>query len=86
MDRMVEECSEVIGAIMKYKKHKNEGWGDLVADVKHIEDELGDLRNVFEQMALIFSTDNIRANASAKLLRLKGRIIKHNKAKQLKGE
>lgn len=64
MDMMIEECAELIHAIMKYRRNC------CLDSIVQVEEELADVEIMLEQMKLIGNRKNIQAYKEAKLLRL----------------
>lgn len=73
MDMMVEECSELIQAICKYKR----GRDDAAANIC---EEIADVQIVLDQMKLVFDNTAIFQAEEYKLTRLRDRVKKTEEA------
>jgi len=71
IEMMIEEASELIHALQKYKRHKDED------TTMHVCEEIADTQIMINQMALIFSKEDIKIWRYQKLRRLTEHIINY---------
>lgn len=66
MDMMIEECSELIGAIEKFRRGR--------VGVEEVVTEIADVEIMAEQMRLVFGFDYVVEEKARKLQRLQERL------------
>lgn len=74
LDMVIEECSELIKAIQKFKRAEF-GDNETIA-INNLEEEVADVEIMIEQLKVMFSASNISAHKNYKLDRLKQRLEK----------
>lgn len=68
LDMCIEECSELIKAIIKSRRASGKEW---VGKVKEIQEEVADVEIMIEQMRLMLDANEINRIKHAKMERLK---------------
>ena len=71
IDMCIEEMSELIKALCKYKRFKNNLNDELVYNIK---EEIADVFNTVEQMRLLFGEDEIKEISDMKIKRCLNRL------------
>lgn len=76
IDMAIEECSELIQALCKYKRLVKNGYLDkeYEAVINNVYGEVADVQIMMKQMNIIFNTDNITFYEISKLSRLERRL------------
>ena len=69
IDQMIEEMAELIVALNKYKRMKFFG-GKKEGVLENVLEELGDVKNCFEQMEIVFGKDKVEESSNVKLKKL----------------
>ena len=83
IDQTIEECSELILALQKLKKH---GFSNTVRRLQ-VNEEIADVSNMVEQLKMIFEVEVIEAFENEKIERELDRISKkqqHYESKTIK--
>jgi NTP pyrophosphatase (non-canonical NTP hydrolase) len=70
IEMVIEECSELIHALQKFKRASND------ASIENVCDELADVEIMIEQMRCVFNSDTIEERKDYKLHRLAQRLEK----------
>lgn len=73
IEMIIEECSELILALQKYKRNKNDGFSKerILHDVC---DEIADVSIMIKQANIIFNEELIEKRIEFKMQRLEGRL------------
>ena len=77
IEMMIEECSELIQALQKYKRAKSNHAGEIVMIEKRmteVEEEIADVKIMMEQASIIFRREIIDYNISYKLQRIQSKL------------
>lgn len=69
LDKVVEECSELIQAIQKFKQNR----------MTNVEEEIADVEIMCEQMRMMFNEELINSFKAQKLDRLEKRVLNNKK-------
>lgn len=77
LEMVVEECSELILAIQKYKR---DGCGQ---NVQNIVEEAADVENMVDQIRIIFGDQRVNEAKAFKVARLEGRLNEHDRKNTL---
>lgn len=70
LDMAIEECSELINALCKFRRHR-------VSD-KEVVTEIADVQIMMRQMAFMFGEDEVEEERKRKIERLERRLQEHN--------
>ena len=77
IEQLIEECSELILALQKLKRHRRFNQGQRVDRINDVLEEIADVKIMIRQIELIFPPEEVAKYESIKLDRLRKRLDKY---------
>jgi len=74
IEQLIEECSELILALQKLKRHRRFNQGKREDRINDVLEEIADVKIMIRQIELIFPNEEVKKYEDLKLARLRKRL------------